>query len=356
MPTRDIVVVGASAGGVDALCRLVGGLPADLPAAVLAVCHLASNRPSALPAILERCGELPAAAARDGELVRPGRVYVAPPDHHLLVKSGVLQLSRGPRENHYRPAIDPLFRSAARDYGPRVVAVVLTGALNDGTAGLLAVRAAGGVAVVQDPRDSFMSTMPENARVVAGADHVVPVGRMPALITELVARPAKRHEERSMTDPIEKATETVNHDMAEQIRGDRRGEISLYTCPECGGSLWQLDENDMIRFRCHTGHAYYGETLLGEQEEALEAGLWIAVRTFKEKAVLSQQMAAHHRARGKTDIAERFEEDAHTATRYAGLIQQYLLEGNRRVPEPAAEGRTGNGSRARQSTVGDTSG
>src|SRR5262249_4152857 len=186
MPTRDIIVVGAWAGGVEALSRLVAGLPANLPAAVFIVLHIPAGAPSLLADILTRDGLLPAAQAKHGETIRPGRIYVAPPDFHMLLRPGHIELTRGPRENHVRPAIDPLFRSVARAYGQRVVGVVLTGHLYDGTAGLMAIRGAGGVAVVQDPADALVGTMPQTARNFAGADYVLPLADISRTLVALV--------------------------------------------------------------------------------------------------------------------------------------------------------------------------
>ena len=363
MAARDIIVVGTSAGGVEVLTQMVRGLPPGLPAAVFVVCHLPPGVDSRLPEILSRAGPLQARHPRDGEPVYPGHIYVAPPDRHLLVESGRVRLRGGARENNHRPAIDPLFRSAARAYGRRVVGVILTGALYDGVAGLLAIRAAGGAAVVQDPGDAAVAALPRNARVIAGADHVVPAAQLAPLLVELVraqtaevkgqksevrgpksmeAGPAAAGPETSatgegglpMADPLEKMPDVVDADMEAQERGERRGQVSVFTCPECGGSLWQVDEKDLVRFRCHVGHAYYAEGLLSEQSEALEAALWTAVRTFKERVVLCRQLAAAERQGGKTATAERFEEQARVAERYSQLIQQYLLNGK----EPVAGG------------------
>lgn len=331
MADRDIIVVGASAGGVEALIRLVGGLPTGLPASVFVVCHFPPGGRSVLPDILSRSGPLPASHARDGEPFAPGHIYIAPPDRHLvLAPGGRTRLTREARENHARPAVDPLFRSAARHYRQRVIGVILTGALSDGTAGLMAVRAAGGVAVVQDPKDALVAAMPQNATELAGADHIAPVTAMPALLADLVRQPVTANGGRPVNpiepvDPIEKMPETVNRDMAAQARNERGGEVSTYTCPECGGSLWQVPEKELVRFRCHVGHAYNGEALLTEQTEALEAALWTAVRTFKEKFVLGRQLAAAERLRGNAEAAARFEEQAEQADRYGRLIVRHVL-------------------------------
>jgi two-component system chemotaxis response regulator CheB len=326
MAGHDIVVIGASTGGVDVLTSVMAGLPPGLPASLFVVCHFPSGGRSVLPDILSRAGPLLATHAVDGEPFHPGHVYVAPPDHHLLLQAGGrMQLSRGPRENNHRPAVDPLFRSAASAYGSRVIAVVLSGGLGDGTAGLLAVRAAGGVAVVQDPADAVMASMPSNAVSIAGADHVVPAAGLAPLLVELIQQPLSAPGESSMTDPIETMPAIVNADMDEQVRNTRRGQVSVFSCPECGGALWQVDERPLVRFRCHVGHAYNGEVLFAEQASALEAALWTAVRTFKERNLLARQLAARERERGDTKSAARFDEQAALALRYGELIQQYVL-------------------------------
>lgn len=333
MPGHDIIVVGTSAGGVEALCRLAAGMPPGLPAALFVVCHFPAGSHSRLPEILSRCGPLLATHAQDGEPIRVGQIYVAPPDFHLLVSPGRVRLSRDARENHHRPAIDPLFRSAARAYGPRVVGVILSGGLYDGAAGLLAVRGAGGVAVVQDPAEAAVASMPLNATRIAGADLVLPLADIPAALARLVREPAHKLGGRTMPDPIDNMPERVERDMAEQQEGERRGEISTFSCPECGGVMWQVDEQSLTRFRCHVGHAYYGENLLAAQSVALEAALWTAVRGFKEKTVLARQLAAQARAQRDGGAAARFEEDARLAEHYGFLIQEHLL---RSPPAPRA--------------------
>lgn len=328
---RDIIAVGASAGGVDALVQLVRGLPTGFPASVFIVCHFPPGVRSVLPDILSRAGALLATHAIDEEAFFPGHVYVAPPDRHLILEpGGVMRLTNGARENNHRPAIDPLFRSAARHYGTRAVGVILTGSLSDGSAGLLAVRAAGGVAVIQDPRDAIVATMPQHANDIAGADYVVPLAEMPRVLVELV-RPIVTTESGAEattpepSDPVERSTREVKQTMAAQARDERRGQVSTYTCPECGGSLWQLDEPQVVQFRCHVGHMYNADTLLAEQTDALEAALWTAVRTFREKTVLTQQLATRERAKGNLESA-RFEEQAAQTAKYASLIVEHVLQ------------------------------
>lgn len=325
MAFHDIIVIGASAGGVDVLAQLARHLPAGFPASIFIVCHFPVDSQSILPEILSRSGPLLAVHARDGEPVHPSHIYVAPPDHHLLLEDGTFRLRRGPRENGHRPAIDPLFRSAARAYGPRVIGVVLTGSLYDGVAGLMAVRAAGGLAVIQDPKDAFVAALPLNAVALAGADYIVPAAELAPLLVRLVQQPAPQTGETHMIDPMEQVTKVQAQDLEAQQRGERNGTLSVFTCPECGGSLWQADDHGLVRFRCHVGHSYYGEGLLAEQAEILEAALWTAARTFKDRGTLSRQLAHQERTRGNLEAAGRFEEQAQQAERYSDSIQKYLL-------------------------------
>lgn len=331
MARRDLIVIGASAGGVQALTELVRGLPASLPASVFVVCHFPAEGRSVLPEILSRSGALLATHPADDETVYPGHIYVAPPNHHMLLgPGGNLRVVRGARENGHRPAIDPLFRSAGRYFGDRVVGVILTGAQSDGAAGLIAVRTAGGVAVVQDPEDAEIATMPRTAASVAGADYIVPVARLASLLVRLVQDQEPDTGGESEMDPIDAMPEVVEEDMARQVRGDNRGKRSVFSCPECGGALWQVDEPDLLRFRCHVGHAYGAEVLLSEQAEALEAALWTSVRTFREQSILSRQLAARERAVGNPETAARFLEQAEQAERHGRLIHDHLLK----IPGP----------------------
>lgn len=343
MPARDIIVVGASTGGVEALTQMVRGLPSGLPASFFVVCHFPPGGRSILPEILSRSGPLLASHAADGEPFLPGQIYVAPPDYHLLLApDGRMRLSRGARENHHRPAVDPLFRSAARYYGPRVIGIVLTGALYDGTAGLLAVRSAGGLAIVQDPADAMVAAMPQSAMRVAGGDHVVRLADLAPLLVNLVHHTTSPGRRTIPMDPIDRMPEVAAEDMARQARNERRGKVSVMTCPECGGALWQVDDPGLIRFRCHVGHTYGGDVLLSEQSEALVATLWTAVRNLKEKSVLASQLAHHEQAQGNLAAAARFRERSDQANRSGGLIRQHLLGGGPTGDGPS-EGPPGDG-------------
>jgi two-component system, chemotaxis family, protein-glutamate methylesterase/glutaminase len=333
-PAHDIIVVGASAGGVEALSALVQGLPADLPAALFVVLHIPSYSESHLPAILAHRGPLPAAHATHGEAIAPGCIYVAPPDHHLLVRHGHVELTRGPHENGSRPAVDPLFRSAARAYGPRVVGVVLSGALGDGSVGLMGIAARGGVTVVQDPEEALFESMPRTALTYVRVNHVLPVRQIPALVGRLAREPAAQEGAPTMSDIDEMMPHLVRRDITAQERDERSGETTVYTCPECGGTLWQVEHNGLAQFNCHVGHAYAPESLLGEMSEDLEAALWRCVRMLVEKATLTRQLAGRLRAAGQEAQAARVAQQAHLDDRHGQLIRTMVLEA---TPNPGTQ-------------------
>ena len=324
MPDHDIVVVGASAGGVEALAALARSLPADLPAAVFVVLHVPSTGSSALPDILSRHGPLPAAHVKDGEPIENGRIYVAPPDHHVLLRTGHVHLSRGPRENGHRPAVDPLFRSAAHEYASRVIGVVLSGALDDGTAGLTAVKSRGGLAVVQEPGDALYPGMPDSALEHVRVDHVVPTADMGALLARITAEPSPEAPG-STPDHMEVEVQVEGFSL-EAMEGERPGRPSGFSCPDCNGVLWEIQDGQLQRFRCRVGHAWSPERLLTQQSEALEAALWIALRSLEERAALAKRLAEPARRRGHAITARRFEEQADEAQQAARLVRDLLLD------------------------------
>jgi two-component system chemotaxis response regulator CheB len=321
-----IVVIGASAGGVDALMRLVRDLPADFPAPVCVVLHVPPDSPSLLAQILNREGTLPAKTAEHGEPYRRGMVYVAPPDRHMLVaRDGTLHLSRGPRENRHRPSVDPLFRSAAVAKGPAVIAVVLTGSLDDGTAGLIAVKKRRGTAVVQDPHDALYPSMPQSALLhVEEVDHVVPLAALGELLSRLAFEPVPRLKLATDEDmDLESRMADLEQDAL--ATDDRPGKPSPFSCPDCGGVLWEMSEHEFVRYRCRVGHAYSPETMLNAQDDVLEEALWSAVKTLEESARLSKRLAATERQRGHEWMVARFEEKEREARARVEVIRRYLL-------------------------------
>jgi len=298
MSHRDIIVIGASAGGVEALTALVRLLPSDLPAALFIVSHLPPYGRTVLPEILQRVGQLPAALAVDGEPIRASKIYVAPPDHHLLLETERVRVTHGPKENRFRPAIDPLFRSAAYVYGPGVIGVVLSGALDDGTAGLWAVKDRGGLALVQDPEEALVSAMPESALAYVQIDYCVPVAALGPLLVRLSAEPLVPE----TVPPTSPSLAIESHITADERAAEgevmQLGELSPFTCPECHGTLTRLQEGGLLRFRCHTGHAYMAQSLLTELAESLEATLWNTLRVIEEQILLLRHMAQHAQSSG----------------------------------------------------------
>ena len=314
---RDVVAAGASAGGVEALRAMVSGLPAGYPGAVLVVLHVPRDAPSALAAILDRSGPLPAAIARDGEPLIGGRIYVAAADHHLLLIEGHLRLSRGPAENGHRPAVDPLFRSVARSAGRRAIGVVLSGSRDDGAAGLAAIAAQGGCTIVQDPADALYPWMPQAAVTRVDPDHIAPAAKIGGLLAEVTAMdlPALP---RSGPDPLLDAEVAISG--LERTSPADLAPPAGYGCPDCGGSLFLIEEQPVPRFRCRIGHAWSPESLLDEQAEALEGALWMALRSLEEKAALSRRMAETQKIGG----AERFRSMAEDAESAGGQIRQLI--------------------------------
>ncbi|MFY9823855.1 MAG: chemotaxis protein CheB [Thermoanaerobaculia bacterium] len=324
---HDVIVLGASAGGVQALCRVIERLPPDLPAAVFVVLHLTPHGRSMLPAILERSGSLPALHPPDGEVIRPGRIYVAPPDHHLTIADGHVHLSRNARENGHRPAIDVLFRTAARSYGPRVVGVVLTGNLDDGTAGLAAIKKCGGVAVVQDPEDADYPSMPESAIANVAVDHVLPLAEIGPRLEELLRQPPG---EAADCDEVEEEPDAMGTSKKADAAGaplEVPGDPSGLTCPECGGSLFERPGEKPLHFRCRTGHAYSPESLLAKQSENLEAAFWAALRSLEENATLSRRMEKRARQHGHRRAGEGYQRRADDAEKHAAMIRSILEKG-----------------------------
>jgi len=321
---RDIVVVGASAGGVEALTRLVANLRGDLPAVVFVVLHVPPSGTSVLPSILSRRGALPAHHATDEQPFEVGNIYVAPPDHHMLLDDQRIRVVRGPHENGHRPAVDPLFRSAAERFGPRVTGVILSGALDDGTAGLLAVKNRGGATLVQNPDDALYPSMPESAIRHVDPDAIETVPRLAERIALLA----------SMTPMLRReAPVTINNEVADFEPDPQPGVRSAFACPDCGGALWETDEEGLLRFRCRIGHQFTVNGLGAQQARALEAVLWSAHRALAERAAMSRRMAKWMEQSGRTHSAARYIRQADEAERQATVIRSMVEEVE--VPQPA---------------------
>jgi two-component system chemotaxis response regulator CheB len=323
---RDIVVIGASAGGVVALKALVKGLPPDLPAAVFVVVHVAPYLRSTLPEILTKAGPLEAVHAHDGESIKRGHIYVAPPDNHLLLASGRIVVRRGPKENRFRPSVDALFRSAAYVFGPRAMGVVLSGALDDGTSGLWSIKRLGGLTLVQDPEEAQHGEMPRSAIEHVEIDRVCSASEMGPLIASLVASPAPKQPPGIADEHrrIGLEVEIAGRDGAFDKGIMDWGEVAPFTCPECHGALVRLKEGPLMRFRCHTGHAFTPSTLLAGISEAVEDTLWQAMRGMEEETMLLEHIASHLQESGRQERAEFFLAKANRARKQAQLIHDSL--------------------------------
>jgi two-component system, chemotaxis family, protein-glutamate methylesterase/glutaminase len=289
MANRDILAIGASAGGVEALIKLARAFPADLPASVLVTLHLSSQFRSSFDEVLTRAGPLTAGFASDGEHLRKGRIYIAPPDRHLLIDGNRIALGVGPRENNSRPAIDPMLRSAALCCCNRTVGVVLTGTLGDGASGLWAVKQCGGCTVVQDPRDAAFPEMPQTALALSQPDHVVDLEHMPALLDSLVHQSAGEPTAPppGMAFEVRIAKGEGGYAMNEM---DQIGPRSVLSCPDCHGVMWEVDEDGLMRYRCHVGHAYSADLMSLALDESLHRALGSAHRALEERMALAGKL------------------------------------------------------------------
>lgn len=307
---RDLVVIGASAGGVETLRRVVADLPADLPAAVCVVVHIAPASPSALAHILSRAGPLPCQTAEDGEPLRPGIILVAPPDRHLEIEDGRVRLTVGPRENGHRPAVDALFRSAAAAFDGRVLGVVLSGTRDDGTAGLAAIKSAGGNAIVQDPHEALYAGMPAHALANVSVDAVV----RSDLVASTVAAMVKGHE---LPDNVHA------HDPVADPYDDE-GAIPMI-CPDCGGVLREHFEDEITQWECRVGHRYSPTSLIDAQADGVEEALWAAIRVLEDRRILLDQIADQMEEREQHYTAARFRRRANDAQAQAELVRDALV-------------------------------
>lgn len=332
-PVRDTVVIGASAGGLRALRTIVRELPSPFPAVVLIILHIGAHK-SALASILGAGSRHPVIEPCDGEAVQVGHVYVAVPDRHLLLEYDRIRLSRGPRENHSRPAIDPLFRSAALTRGPRVIGTLLTGGLDDGVVGLQAIKECGGLVVVQDPATAEAPSMPASALRSVVVDRIAPLASLAAVLTELVTDAASGA--RAAQQPVAPETARVPAHLSREHaialgEGDVVGELnslgrpSNYSCPDCGGTMWQIDAPGPTRFRCHTGHAYSMQWLLAAQSTRTEQALWEAMRALQEKAMMLRQTAELERRAGDAVAADESEWRAGQYEEQARALRQLAV-------------------------------
>jgi two-component system chemotaxis response regulator CheB len=330
MANRDILAIGTSAGGFEALRFLACEFSQDFPASVLVTIHLSNQFRSELDAILTQAGPLPASFAVDGEKLERSHIYIAPTERHLIVESGHLRLGSGPRENNARPALDPLFRSAALCCGPRTVGAVLTGTLGDGAAGLSALKQSGGITVVQDPSDAAFAEMPTTALLRSHPDYVVSLAGMPALFEKLVRDPAG--EPLVVSSNLQYEVNVASGRQGSMHEMDRIGQRSVLACPDCHGIMWEIHEGELVRYRCHVGHAYSAEIMSVALDENLKRAFGSALRALDERIALARKLEAQASESGRTRIAESWASKALEFEAEADIIRDSI----RRTDEIAA--------------------
>lgn len=315
---HDIIVIGASAGGVEAVPRLLGSLSAGIRASFFVTLHISPNNESYLPVLISRHGLLPAEHPRHGSPIRPGRVYVAPPDYHLMLGDGVVLLGHGPKENRHRPAIDPLFRSAAQMYGERVAGVLLTGNLDDGVSGLSEIQRHQGLTIVQDPTEAPYPQMPRNALLALKPDHCLPLKAIEDLLKRLPNHSsAKSKMNRRKSHPMSsQATDT--------IAVPPNGSPVAWVCPECQGPLWELHNGKLVRYQCLVGHRYSLSSLLEAHAEELEAALWIALRTLEERISLHRRLLERSQGVNNSETRKLFQQRIAEHLKHAKLLRTIL--------------------------------
>jgi two-component system, chemotaxis family, protein-glutamate methylesterase/glutaminase len=322
MPNRDVLAVGTSAGGVEALIFLAGHLGRGFPASILVTIHLPPQARSELDALLSRAGPLPAGFASDGEIAKKGRIYIAPPDRHLLLTGERFALGEGARENNCRPAIDAMLRSTAVCCGPRAIGVVLTGTMGDGASGLWALSQCGGLTVVQDPHDAAFPEMPLTAMNRSKPDHVAPLADLPALLNKFVRQPAGP--EVVCPPSIKIEVEIARNGGASMERMDDLGRRSVLACPDCGGVMWEIDEQDLVRYRCHVGHTYTAEVMSLALDENLRRALATAQRALEERVALARKLENQAIAAGQRMLADTWAEKASEFEREMMVIRDSI--------------------------------
>jgi two-component system, chemotaxis family, protein-glutamate methylesterase/glutaminase len=333
MRRRELVVVGTSAGGIEALQQLLSALPTSFDAAVLIVLHTSEDSPGVLARVLQRSSAMPVSFPADGEVIRKSRVYLAPPGAHMIIEGNLIRVIKGPRENLHRPAIDPLFRSAAAHWGRAVIGVVLTGMLDDGTSGLMVIHARGGAAVVQEPSTALFASMPASALEQVPDALVLSLQAIPSALLGLIGEQIPEEDIAGRQSPVsesqlEKEIKIAEFQMAEIEDESRPGHPSPFACPDCGGVLWELDDKAFLRFRCRVGHAFTARHLGAEQRQAVETALWSALRALEERGSLYQRMAEGAASREHLVTSRKFGENAANMHENARVLREFLLRVN----------------------------
>ena len=323
---KRIIVIGASAGGLEALKTIIKDLPADFDIPIFIVWHMSPDIRGILPQVLNRLNNIHAAHAYDKEIIKPNRIYVAKPDHHLVIEDGKILITRGPKENRFRPAVDPLFRSAAYAYGNRVIAIVLSGALDDGTAGLCTVKRYGGIAIVQDPNDAEVPSMPENAMREVEVDYCLPATALANLLIELSQQKPNDNTEVMKDEQTKTEIDIAAEENALQKGIFNYGELTPYTCPECHGVLSQLKEGNLVRYRCHTGHAYSTDALITSISENIEDNLYTVIRGMDESIMLLNHIGDHLAEANQPKLAALYFKKAKETEERSQLVRKAVLK------------------------------
>ena len=331
MAKRDIIVIGASAGGIDPLKILVQSLPKDFPASIFIVMHIPPHAPSKLPDILGRAGKLEARHPEDKEKIKTGKIYVAPPDHHLLIEDDHVIVRKGPKENRFRPSIDALFRSAAYVHGIRVTGVILTGALDDGTSGMWMIKRRGGKTIIQDPEEATYPEMPSSVQEFVETDYSLPAAEIGAILSQLVLEEVEEKQELPKNEWERLALEVkiATEDNAFEKDIMDMGKMAAFTCPDCHGALIRLQEGRRIRYRCHTGHSFTASSLLSGITETVEDTLWQAMRGLEETTMLLQHIGEHIMDTGDHDTANLFLKKANDTAARARVVHDSVFEHER---------------------------
>lgn len=322
---QRIIVIGGSTGGFEAFKTIVKSLPPDFNASVFIVWHMGADVRGILPTVLNNVNKIYSAHAYDKEEILPNRIYIAPPDYHVLIEEGMVRVTHGPKENRFRPAIDPLFRSAAYVYGNRVIGVVLSGGLDDGTAGLWTIKHYGGIAIVQDPNDAEVPSMPENALAHVEVDYTVHVKEIGELLVRLSTEKLTGKTEVMKDEQTQKEIKVAEEDGALKSGLFQMGELTPFTCPECHGVLAKFKSGNLARYRCHTGHAYSIDTLMSAITENIEDKLYDAVRGIEESIMLLNHIGDHFAEANKPKLAALYFQKAKEAEARAYTVRQTAL-------------------------------
>lgn len=324
MMKRDIVVIGTSAGGVNALLQLVKDLPSTLKASIFIVIHTAARNPTLLQELLQPHTTLPVITPEHGQMIHQGHIYIAPPRFHMTIKKERIYLSRGPRINHCQPAIDPLFRSSALHYGMRVIGIILTGMLDDGTVGLSFIKNRGGISIVQNPQDAQYPEMPSSALSNVPVDYCVALSEIASLITKLTKTSVKT-KPKPIPDWMHTESKLSTTDITSAEELNRLGKISPFACPECHGNLWEINKDKVLRYRCRIGHAFGPLSLAAVHDETMENILWSAVRILEENSELYQRIAERTHI-NHVRTASLYQHKAKVAEQKAKNLKEMLLK------------------------------